>query len=47
MSGAEIAGFLARYRARRRDRAIRVHSVRAGSPPGPADRLYFVPPKAY
>jgi len=36
-----------RARARRRERAIRAHGVRAGSPPGAADRMYFLPPKAY
>jgi hypothetical protein len=36
-----------RARARRRERAIRAHGIRAGSPPGPADRMYFLPPKAY
>jgi hypothetical protein len=36
-----------RARARRRERAVRAHGIRAGSPPGPADRMYFLPPKAY
>jgi hypothetical protein len=36
-----------RARARRRERAVRAHGIRAGSPPGPADRMYFPPPKAY
>jgi hypothetical protein len=34
-------------RTRRRERALRAHGIRAGSPPGPADRMYFLPPKAY
>jgi hypothetical protein len=32
-----------RARARRRERAIRTHVFRASSPPGPADRMYFLP----
>jgi hypothetical protein len=39
--------FRERAKARRRERAVRAHGVRAGSPPGPADRMYFPPPKAY
>jgi hypothetical protein len=36
-----------RARARRRNRGIRARGFRAGSPPGPADRMYFILPKVY
>ena len=39
--------FLERSRTRRRNRGTRARGFRAGSPPGPADRMYFLPPKAY
>jgi hypothetical protein len=38
-----FARFLERSRARRRERAVHAHAIRAGSPPGPADALYFPP----
>jgi hypothetical protein len=39
--------FRDRARARRRNRGIRARGFRAGSPPGPADRMYFILPKVY
>jgi hypothetical protein len=38
---------LRRRRSNRRQRTARPQAVRTGGPPGPADRMLFVPPKAY
>jgi hypothetical protein len=46
MSGGPLSFFRERIRTRRQERPRRAHAVRAGSPPGPADRMYFSP-KAY
>jgi hypothetical protein len=39
--------YMSAARARRRERAIHTRGVRVGSPPGPADRMLVLPPKAY